>query len=283
MNENYLYIPDRSDVQDTFKFHELLVSKNITVLNQTPKSFYNLMLVDDSGTALNNIRYVLFGGDKLYSKNVESWCKKYPKTQLVNMYGITETTVHVTYKPITFEAHSNIGIALPGYELSVRNKENNEIPNGFVGEFYVAGNGVCNGYYLQPEVTSEKFIENGTIYKSGDLGWKINNEFYYLGRRDRQVKIRGYRVELGEIEFLLKNKLPLNEFLTLITKEEKLICFFKGANKSIEPEFFRNYLPDYAIPTTFIWVDAFPLNQSGKIDEKNYCFTLKINFLGIKT
>jgi amino acid adenylation domain-containing protein len=268
LNENYLYIPDRSDVQDTFKFHELLVSKNITVLNQTPKSFYNLMLVDDSGTALNNIRYVLFGGDKLYSKNVESWCKKYPKTQLVNMYGITETTVHVTYKPITFEAHSNIGIALPGYELSVRNKENNEIPNGFVGEFYVAGNGVCNGYYLQPEVTSEKFIENGTIYKSGDLGWKINNEFYYLGRRDRQVKIRGYRVELGEIEFLLKNKLPLNEFLTLITKEEKLICFFKGANKSIEPEFFRNYLPDYAIPTTFIWVDAFPLNQSGKIDEK---------------
>jgi len=75
LNENYLYIPDRSDVQDTFKFHELLVSKNITVLNQTPKSFYNLMLVDDSGTALNNIRYVLFGGDKLYSKNVESFQK----------------------------------------------------------------------------------------------------------------------------------------------------------------------------------------------------------------
>ena len=268
LNSGMLYIPKRQDVQDTFIFHELLKEKNITILNQTPKSFYNLILVDESSYSLNSLRYVIFGGDKLTPSRLTDWRNQYPETKLINMYGITETTVHVTLNEIENEVHSKIGEPLPGYSIRIISDTGNQIPRGFLGEILVSGDGVCNGYYHKEELTKEKFIENGNSYKSGDIGWQINDQFYYFGRRDRQVKIRGYRIELGEIEFLLKKKFKENDFIVHSFKEDSLICFYKGVKDNLSATDFKNHLPEYAIPRQFIHLEDFPLNQSGKVDEE---------------
>lgn len=268
LNGATLYIPNRKEVQDTFKFHEILVQKRINVLNQTPKSFYNLMLVDEGKEQLKQLDYIIFGGDKLQTPRLSNWMKSYPNTQLVNMYGITETTVHVTFKKIVIEAQSNIGKALPGYQLQLMNPLGKKVPRGFLGEIYVYGFGVCRGYYNNPSLSEEKFSydEQGRHYKSGDLAWEIDGDFYYLGRRDRQVKIRGFRIELGEIEHSLKQQFKQCDFIVLF-KDEKLIAFYKGGVTDLTPDHFRGLLADYAIPSLLIQVPEFPLNQSGKIDE----------------
>ena len=264
-----LYIPDRTEVQDTFKFHELLKTKQINVLNQTPKSFYNLMLVDEHLKGLNHIDYIIFGGDKLQTTRLTPWMETYPNMQLINMYGITETTVHVTFKKVEPEEQSNIGFPLPGYSITLKNEIGETVPQGFLGEIYVYGNGVCNGYFQNPKLSDEKFSydDQGRYYKSGDLAWSIGNSYYYMGRRDRQVKIRGFRIELGEIEFSLKKQVNTCDFIVLFV-DEKLFAFYKGEVTNLTPDQFRGLLADYALPSSFIHVQEFPLNQSGKIDEK---------------
>ena len=269
LNGATLYIPDRKEVQDTFRFHKLLIEKQVNILNQTPKSFYNLMLVDEDLKQLSHLDYVIFGGDKLQSNRLTSWMNTYPNMTMVNMYGITETTVHVTFHKVQPELQSNIGMALPGYEVCLMNAAGTMVPSGFLGEIYVYGNGVCNGYYQNPLLTDEKFAENelGRHYKSGDLAWQIGDSYYYLGRRDRQVKIRGFRIELGEIEYLLKKHVAKCDFIVLFA-QDKLIAFYKGDTNTLNPDQFRGILADYAIPSSFVYVSEFPLNQSGKIDER---------------
>ncbi len=265
----YLYIPQRHEVQDTFTFHELLAKKEITVLNQTPKAFYNLLLTDETGRGLDKIRYVIFGGDKLQSQRLIPWMEKYAHCRMINMYGITETTVHVTFYEVKPESQSNIGKPLPGYEIELVNGSNHAVPLGFIGEIIVYGNGVCNGYFQKPELTLQKFgeINNRAYYRSGDLAWQIGDHYYYLGRKDRQIKIRGYRIELGEIEFLLKKKIPACDFQVLF-HEQKLYAFYKGEKVSLSSDDFRGYMADYSVPSLFHYLPEFPLNQSGKIDEK---------------
>ena len=266
LNAGTLYIPDRNEVKDTFKFHQILKDKRITILNQTPKSFNNLMLVDEEQNALSTLEYVIFGGDKLQPERIIDWKEKYPHTKLVNMYGITETTVHVTYKEVSTGGQSNIGKPLPGYRIELWNNKGQKVKKGFLGEMVVFGRGVCNGYFGKTDLTEKQFGTQGLFYKSGDLGWEIENEFYYLGRRDRQVKVRGFRIELGEIEFLLRKQLPQNDFVVLFEKD-KLIAFYNGFKAEILPEKLLGKISDYCIPSEFIYVDKFPLNQSGKVDE----------------
>ncbi|MFM7683552.1 MAG: amino acid adenylation domain-containing protein, partial [Bacteroidota bacterium] len=266
LNGASLFIPERMDVKDSFKFYELLLKEKITVLNQTPKSFDNLMLVGESSSKLIDLRYLIFGGDKLNTQKIETWQTQNKQVTLVNMYGITETTVHVTYKEIKKEKYSNIGIPLPGYSIKLMNERNEEVPNGFIGEMIVEGKGVCRGYYNKEELTREKFnYDSVPCYKSGDLGWKMARDYFYLGRNDRQVKIRGHRIELGEIEFLLQNKFG-NLFRVLFVDNEKLIAFHT-CSFDIERNECKQILPEYANPSLFIKLDAIPLNVNGKTDE----------------
>jgi len=263
-----LYIPARETIQDTFAFYDMLSEHGITVLNQTPKAFDNLMLVDETGTGLYKVRHVIFGGDKLHAERLVPWKNRYPECSLTNMYGITETTVHVTAKSVAQEPQSNIGRTIPGYVLQCVNEASKPVPKGFIGEMHVFGLGVCNGYHGKPELTREKFGAAHTtrFYRTGDLGWQIGEETYYLGRKDRQVKIRGYRIELGEIEFQLQQAVPACQFIAAL-HHDQLVAFYKGASDGFDPIFFKGRLADYAIPQRFYAVDAFPLNASGKIDE----------------
>src|SRR5207244_2548082 len=131
---------------------------------------------------------------------------------LVNMYGITETTVHVTYRPLVaadFDADvSPIGQPIPDLQLSLLDSHLNPVPAGVPGELFVGGAGVARGYLNRPELTAERFLPNpfgeGTLYRSGDRArYRADGELEFLGRADDQVKIRGFRVELGEIQAAL--------------------------------------------------------------------------------
>lgn len=267
LNAAFLYIPERIEVKDSFKLYDLLIREKISILNQTPKSFDNLMLVGESKSKLNNVRYLIFGGDKLNIKKVGPWLEENKQLTAVNMYGITETTVHVTFKKIAVEKYSNIGNPLSGYALSLRNKKATIVPDGFIGELYVEGAGVSRGYYGKESLTAEKFnFDKTPTYKSGDLGWRMSEDFYYLGRNDRQIKIRGYRIELGETEFLLQKH--FGQLFRVLFIDNSILIAFHTCASELERSMSKDLLPDYANPARFIRLESIPLNVNGKTDEK---------------
>ena len=214
-----LIIISSSITKDIYKYLQLLKDERVTILNQTPTMFYNL--ADEEvkfPTKELNLRYVIFGGEALKPIKLKEWHQMYPNTKLVNMYGITETTVHATYKEITEDEiilnQSNIGKPIPTLTTYIMDSNQNLCPLGALGELYIGGEGVGRGYLNRPELTVEKFISNPykpqeRLYRSGDLARYLpNGEIEYLGRVDNQIKIRGFRVELGEIENqLLKHNL----------------------------------------------------------------------------
>jgi amino acid adenylation domain-containing protein len=273
-------------------FRELLLAEQVTVLNQTPSAFRQLIKVEES-LAANNLlalRYVVFGGEALDPQCLTPWFDRYgdKKPQLINMYGITETTVHVTYRPLSREdltGGSVIGRPIPDLQLYILDKYLQPEPVGIAGEIYVGGAGPGRGYLNRDELTRERFIpdhfnSNGhrRLYKAGDLARYLSNgDIEYLGRIDQQVKIRGFRIELGEIEALLNSHASVWESLVMVRKDmpddQRLIAyvvFHKDRSVPVSElrEFLAKQLPDYMLPSNFITLDTFPLNQNGKIDRQ---------------
>jgi amino acid adenylation domain-containing protein len=272
--------------QDTKIFLELLIEKRITVLNQTPSAFYNLLKFElERNPNLPDLRYVIFGGEALAPSQLKNWKKKYPKVKLINMYGITETTVHVTYKEINeheIEGNLNIiGRPIPTLSCYVLDVDQNLVPTGVSGELYVGGSGVCRGYLNNSELTKEKFvtiseITKNKLYRSGDKVKILENgELEYIGRVDSQVKIRGYRIELSEIENTLRKYDRISDVVVLITEnamlEKQLIAYVVTVNKTnIKDirEYLSRLLPSYMIPAFFVQMSSLPLTSNGKIDRK---------------
>ncbi|MBM7093177.1 AMP-binding protein, partial [Streptomyces sp. S12] len=152
-----------------------------------------------------NVRAVVFGGEALEPSRLQPWRERYPQAELVNMYGITETTVHVSFHRLSDEdlrsPVSRIGSALPDLAVHVLDDAGQPVPLGVVGELVVEGDGVAQGYWQRPELTAERFVERGgqRFYRSGDLGrYRADGSLEYRGRGDDQVKLRGYRIEPGE-------------------------------------------------------------------------------------
>jgi amino acid adenylation domain-containing protein/non-ribosomal peptide synthase protein (TIGR01720 family)/FkbM family methyltransferase len=215
-------------------FHALLVSEQVTVLNQTPSAFRQLMQEDAAaGAAPLALRYVIFGGEALDLPSLAPWFQRHgdSKPQLINMYGITETTVHVTYRRITAEdaataPGSLIGEPIPDLQVHIVDARGELVPVGVPGEMLVGGAGLARGYLGRPELTAERFVPNafgtepGTrLYRSGDLARRLaSGDMQYLGRIDDQVKIRGYRIELGEIQQVLEQH-PGVEHALVIARE----------------------------------------------------------------
>jgi len=272
--------------KDPTAFLEILSKQRVTILNQTPSAFYNLSSEELKKVEANlQLRYVIFGGEALSPGNLIDYKDKYPMTKLVNMYGITETTVHVTYKEITSKEIenniSNIGKPIPTLSCYVLDQNQNLLPIGISGELYVGGDGVARGYLNRPALTRERFIENPfkeghILYRSGDNVRMLNNgELEYLGRKDQQVKIRGFRIELGEIESVI---LQYSEDLKQVIVEAKkvneemvLIAYFTSTeiiDKSELRSFLLGKLPDYMVPGFYVELDELPLTSNGKIDRK---------------
>ncbi|MBE6047946.1 MAG: amino acid adenylation domain-containing protein [Clostridium sp.] len=285
-----LVIVPRETAKSHYDLHALLIEKKVTVFNQTPASFYALQNVDSEkrGAQLTSIRLIIFGGEALDTAKLQLWFKRYPSTKcrLVNMYGITETTVHVTYRDVHCreQAYLNksVGKALKGWEISIRNKDGQRCLVGMEGEIWISGVGVANGYLNRNELNKEKFVvdENNTKwYRSGDLGrFRVDGSIDYLGRIDNQVKIRGFRIELDEIKnVLLKIPYVEDSVVTVVSNDgedaarKQLYGFIKVKEEHEQAEikkYLSMRLPDYMIPNKIVNVAEIPMTINGKVDYK---------------
>jgi len=277
--------------RDPRRFMDILEDQWVTVLNQTPSAFYNLMeTVLKEGELPLPLRYVIFGGEALKPAKLEKWNARFPETRLINMYGITETTVHVTYKEITDReidmGISNIGTPIPTLSVYIMHPQMGLQPLGTAGECCVGGEGVGRGYLNRPERTDEKFVYNPynpgeRLYRSGDRVRRLNSgEIEYMDRIDHQVKIRGFRIEAGEIEAQLLNHHQVKE--TVVTAGEdansdRYLCAYivpaetaAFDNPLTITKELRAYLsgklPDYMIPAYFVPLDEIPLTSNRKLD-----------------
>jgi thioesterase domain-containing protein len=208
--------------------------------------------------------------------------------QLVNMYGITETTVHVTYRPLTtadLKSGSVVGIPLPDLQVYILDRHRQLLPIGVPGEMYVGGAGVARGYLNRPELTCERFTNNpfsnepgARLYRSGDLARYLpNGDIEYLGRIDHQVKLRGFRIELGEIETALRVRPDVREAAVIVREDtpgdQRLVAYLVArAGEKPDASTLRTRLaetlPEYMMPNAFVWLDQLPLTPNGKVDRK---------------
>ncbi len=273
--------------QDPNLFLKLLIQHKVTVLNQTPTYFYNLQKMElAKQTSDLNIRYIIFGGEALKPNLIKAWKLKYPSTKLINMYGITETTVHVTYRELSLSdldsPSSNIGKPIPTLQVIILDKNSNLVPLGNIGEMCIIGEGVFKGYLNRPELNSSKLLRlpefnNKLMYRSGDSAIMYEDgHLEYIGRIDNQVKIRGFRIELGEIEEkILKNKDIESCIVAKKTDENgrDLLCAYYVTQKSsininLLKTNLQKELPNYMVPQYFIKIDKVPININGKTDLK---------------
>ncbi|MGO1135630.1 non-ribosomal peptide synthetase DhbF [Bacillus subtilis] len=274
-------------------FLRLLVKEGVTVLNQTPSAFYQFMQAEreqpDLGQALS-LRYVIFGGEALELSRLEDWYNRHPENrpQLINMYGITETTVHVSYIELdrsmaALRANSLIGCGIPDLGVYVLDERLQPVPPGVAGELYVSGAGLARGYLGRPGLTSERFIADpfgppGTrMYRTGDVArLRADGSLDYVGRADHQVKIRGFRIELGEIEAALVQHPQLEDAAVIVREDQpgdkRLAAYVIPSEETFDTAELRRYaaerLPDYMVPAAFVTMKELPLTPNGKLDRK---------------
>ncbi len=276
-------------------FWELLCQEKVTILNQTPTAFRSLIQVEkgkeNGGRGKEDdlkLRLVIFGGETLEIKGLQPWFERYGDQypQLVNMYGITETTVHVTYRPLSMadlnSPASVIGRPIPDNQVYLLDQYLQPVPEGVTGEMYVGGAGVTRGYLNRRELTEERFISSplspSKLYKTGDLARYLpSGELEYLGRIDNQVKIRGFRIELGEIEALLAQYPAIWESVVVVREDtpgDKYLVGYVVPQRSITlsideiRQFLKAKLPEYMIPNAFVILEALPLNSNSKVDRR---------------
>ncbi|MCL6669243.1 non-ribosomal peptide synthetase [Streptomyces panaciradicis] len=272
-------------------FLELLHGEHVTVLNQTPSAFEQLIDADlERGGDSGALRYVVFGGEALRPARLRPWADRHglDRPQLVNMYGITETTVHVTHHRLTRadlddpRRGSVIGRPLADLRVHLLDAEGRPVPPGASGEMYVSGAGVAAGYLHRPELTAERFLDDpfappGTrMYRSGDLARRRpDGTLDYLGRADAQVQIRGFRVEPGEIEAVLAVHPRVARAAVVVRRADNgaqhLVAYVLTAgNTPLDPAELRAHaaarLPEHMVPAACVTVDALPLTANGKLD-----------------
>ncbi|QEV21832.1 amino acid adenylation domain-containing protein [Streptomyces alboniger] len=267
----------------------LLAAEGVTVLNQTPSAFAVLMREEErADVAVPALRYVVFGGEALEPRTLGPWFARHPDgPRLVNMYGITETTVHVTYRPISPRdaeegtgSGSVIGVAIPDLVLDVLDHRGRPVPDGVTGELYVRGAGLARGYLGRPELTAARFVTlpGGRAYRTGDLVRRLpGGELEYRGRADDQMKIRGFRIEPGEVEAALVGHPDVREALVSAVDDgggggPRLVAHVVSERAGLGAAELRDHLldalPPHMVPAAFVVLDSFPLTVNGKVDRR---------------
>ncbi len=277
-------------------FLRLLADEGVTVLNQTPSAFYPLARADAEHPQVSArlaLRTVVFGGEALDVARLADWYTRHRDNapRLVNMYGITETTVHVTYAPLdrataAAGAASPIGKGIPDLRTYLLDGALAPVPPGAVGEMYVAGEGVARGYLGRPGLTATRFVADpfgrpgSRMYRTGDRArWRTDGTLEYLGRADQQVKIRGYRIEPGEIEAALRSH-PRVAAATVGAYEDasgtrRLVAHVVGVRgeEAADPPaaaelraHLERVLPAHMVPAAYVPLSALPLTVNGKLD-----------------
>ncbi|MEM7351572.1 MAG: amino acid adenylation domain-containing protein, partial [Acidobacteriota bacterium] len=276
-------------------FHALLARQRVTVLNQTPSAFRQLVGVENVVSAADRrlaLRYVVFGGEALDLADLAPWIERRgdERPLLVNMYGITETTVHVTFRPVRMDdlgrSHrSPLGAPLSDLQVHLADARLRRVPIGVAGEILVAGGGLGGGYLGRPGLTAERFVPDPwsgraglRLYRSGDLGRRRGDaDLDYLGRIDQQVKVRGFRIELGEIEAAVREETAVDAAVAVLRPDSPggpglVLYVVPRAGETLQPaqlrEQLKKRLPEYMLPAAISLLDRLPLTAHGKIDRR---------------
>ncbi|WP_375773038.1 amino acid adenylation domain-containing protein [Archangium gephyra] len=276
-----LVLPTEDEILDLEKLFELIARQSISIVSTVPAVLAGLNARKDE---LPPLRLVLSGGEALVAADME---RLVGTTQVVNGYGLTETTVCSTYYPIRAEdlhGHTWVPIGKPVINTSVYvlDAERNLLPVGCPGELYVGGLGLARGYWRRPELSSERFIPhpfkpNERLYRTGDMArWLPDGVLEYLARVDDQVKIRGFRIELGEVEAAIKQHPEVREAFVMAREDspgdKRLVAYVVLANTALTSSDLHaalaEQLPPYMIPSAFMPLASLPLSPNGKVDTR---------------
>jgi amino acid adenylation domain-containing protein len=275
-------------------FWRLLCEQRVTVLNQTPQAFVRLSAASEAASGEHALRWVMFGGEALESWMLRDWVARHgaARPRLVNMYGITETTVHVTHLVLTrdeidygHDGAVNVGTPIADLQVHILDGRGKPAPVGVAGEIHVGGAGVARGYLNRPELTAQRFVRDpfgsrpgARLYRSGDLGrWRADGTIDYLGRNDHQVKIRGFRIETGEIEARLTTHPQVREAAVIAQDDGaggKRLVAYAVTRPGTAPrgselrDYLKQALPEYMVPSAVVPMPALPLTPNGKLDRK---------------
>ncbi|MEV4013020.1 amino acid adenylation domain-containing protein [Nonomuraea angiospora] len=272
---------------------ELLADEGVTVLNQTPSAFHGLVELAERGDrALDRLRLrlVILAGEPVDVTALAPWWNRFGDTapQIVNKYGITETTVHVTYRALGKADlggdRSPIGRPMRDLTMHILDARMNPVPVGVPGEIYVGGPGVARGYLGRPELTAARFVPDpfgppgARLYRSGDKARVLpNGDVGFLGRFDHQVKIRGFRIELGEVESFLAAHPDIETAVAVAHQpasgERRLVAYVRPKDgAALTPSQLRAYaaerMPAYMVPSLFVSLPELPLTVNGKVDRR---------------
>lgn len=273
--------------------YTLMEEERVTVLNQTPSAFQQFMRVEETEGLKSRLclRLVIFGGEALELRMLRPWYERHreEETELVNMYGITETTVHVTLRrlekaDVVEAGGSVIGGPIPDLQVYLLDSYYEAVPIGVPGEIWVGGAGLARGYLGRPELTAERFVPDpysrragDRLYKSGDVGQRLpEGDIKYVGRSDAQVKIRGFRIEVGEVERALGEHPAVREAVIEVrgngVGDKQLVAYMVAEEEKPTVgelrTFLEDRLPKYMVPSAFVTLTEMPLTSNGKVDRR---------------
>ncbi|MFI7178267.1 amino acid adenylation domain-containing protein [Streptomyces spororaveus] len=281
-----LLVPEYGLTRSPVDFHRLVRERRVTVLNQTPSAFYRFIeadrLAEEPATAL---RRIVFGGEALDPRRLRGWVERHGtrSPELVNMYGITETTVHVTHRVLTEEDFrtgddvSPIGAPIPGLVTYLLDDRLRPVPPGRVGAIYVAGDQVSLGYLGRPSLTAGRFVadpfaaDGSRMYHTGDLARRtLDGELEFTGRADDQVQLKGFRIELGEVESAIRELDGVVDVaVTVAGSADHLVAHVVGRVPGDLAGLLASKLPAHMVPGLVLPADALPLTVNGKLDRES--------------
>lgn len=280
-----LLVPEYGLTRSPVDFHRLVRERGVTVLNQTPSAFYQFIEADrHAGEPVTALRRIVFGGEALDLGRLRGWVERHGtgSPELVNMYGITETTVHVTHRVLTDEDFglgddvSPIGGPIPGLTTYLLDDRLRPVPPGRVGAIYVVGDQVSLGYLGRPGLTAGRFVANpfaddgSRMYHTGDLARRtLDGELEFAGRADDQVQLKGFRIELGEVESAIRELDGVVDVaVTVADSGDHLVAHVVGSVPGDLTGLLSTKLPVHMVPGRVLSVDALPLTVNGKLDRK---------------
>ncbi|MFD9905283.1 amino acid adenylation domain-containing protein [Streptomyces sp. NPDC059063] len=280
-----LLLPEYALTRSPVDFHRLVRERAVTVLNQTPSAFYQFIEADrHADEPLTALRRIVFGGEALDLGRLRGWVERHGTgaPELVNMYGITETTVHVTHRVLTDDDFgpgddvSPIGGPIPGLVTHLLDDRLRPVPPGQVGAIYVAGDQVALGYLGRPGLTAGRFVadpfaaDGSRMYHTGDLARRtLDGELEFAGRADDQVQLKGFRIELGEVESAVRELDGVVDVaVTVAPSGDHLVAHVVGEVPTDFVGRLAAKLPVHMVPGRVLTTDALPLTVNGKLDRK---------------
>jgi nonribosomal peptide synthetase DhbF len=277
-----LLIADKRTIQDPMALSKIIQSSGATLMQATPSLWH--ALVEQAPESLRGLR-ILVGGEALANgllRDLQALdCK------VTNLYGPTETTIWSTLIALSEQDKYNkppIGRPIWNTQLYILDSGLQPVPAGVTGDLYIAGDGLAIGYLRRPSLTAERFVADpygppGTrMYRTGDLArWLPDGNLDYCGRADHQIKIRGFRIEISEIETVLTDYPDILKVAVVVREEQpgdkRIVAYLVAASGAVvDAAALREYLaaglPDYMVPSAFVFLEELPLTPNGKLDRK---------------